>query len=148
MAYDVYIQLVPAASYTGMKFYSFGQTRSLGVRGLTKLVTIFAKNLLTPLGTNPLDPDDGTDLPGLIGSNITLDDARDIIILAVAKVADRIQAAQSTQDVDNDERLADASVTEFVELSDSSGVAAQIYIQNVAGIGLSFLIPTMTARTT
>lgn len=148
MAYDVYIQLVPAAAYTGMKFYSFGQTRSLGVRGLTKLVTLFAKNLLTPLGTNPIDPDDGTDLPGLIGSNTTLDDARDIIILAVAKVADRIRSVQTSQDIDNDERLADASVTDFVEIPDSSGVAAQIYIRNVAGIGLNFLIPTMTARTT
>ncbi len=146
MAYDVYIQLVPAAQYTGMKFYGFGSTRSLGVRGLSKLVTMFAKNLLTPLGTNPLDPDDGSELPSLIGSNVTLADARDIIVMAVAKVVDRIRTTQTTQNIPNDERLADASVIQFVDIPDGPGIAAQIYIRNVTGVGLNFLIPTLVAR--
>jgi phage baseplate assembly protein W len=107
---------------------------------------MFAKNLLTPLGTNPLDPDDGSELPSLIGSNVTLTDARDIIVMAVAKVVDRIRTTQTTQNIPNDERLADASVIQFVDIPDGPGIAAQIYIRNVTGVGLNFLIPTLVAR--
>lgn len=145
--YDVHIQIVPASRYNGMKFFSFGQKRTLGVSGIQKLVNIYAKYLLTPVGSDPLDLTGGTDLPNLIGANTSLPDAQDVLYLAVAKTSQAIQAIQNGQDIPDDERLATASVTEFISIPDAPGFAAQIFIENVVDQGLPFLLPTLQTRT-
>lgn len=147
MPYDINIQIVPASRYTGMAFYSFGQTRSLGVRGIQKLVNIFAKFLLTPVGTDPTDLTYGTNLTSLIGSNVVLDDAREILNIAVDATVSAIQGFQSGQStVPDDERLASASVTNYIEIPDGPGFAAQILIRNVSGQQLLLLLPTLEVR--
>jgi len=145
--YDVYFQVIPKAQYQGMRFFSFGPTRTLGVRGIQKLLNIFTKYLMTPLGTDPLDVENGTEIPSLLGSNVTPLDAKDIILLAVDKTAKAIDALQSGLDIPDDERISAATVKKFIVLDTGPGVAAQIFIQNVAGQGLEFLLPTLTART-
>jgi hypothetical protein len=145
--YDTYIQIIPAASYHGMKFFSFGQKRSLGVRGIQKLVNIFTKYLLTPLGTDPLDLAAGTNLTNLIGSNTVLSDAQDILLLAVDKTTQAIRAYQNGLDVPDDERLATASVTDFISIPEAPGFAAQIFVENVVDIGRAILLPTLQVRT-
>lgn len=147
MPFDINIQIVPAVRYTGMGFYSFGQTRSLGVRGLQKLVNIFAKHLLTPIGSDPLDLSYGTNLTSLIGSNVMLSDAQEILDIAVESTASAIQAYQTeTGGVPDDERLASASVTAYLEIPDGPGFSAQILITNVAGEQLQIVLPTLEVR--
>jgi hypothetical protein len=147
VSYDIHIQIVPATQYTGMAFYSFGQTRSLGVRGLQKLVNIFAKFLLTPIGTDLLDPTYGTNMTGLIGSNVALNDAREILDLAVASTMDAIFAFQSGKsNIPNDERLATAAVTNYILIPDGPGFAAQILITNVSRQQLQLVLPTLQVR--
>lgn len=147
MPYDINIQIVPASRYTGMAFYSFGQTRSLGVRGIQKLINIFAKFLLTPVGTDPTDLTYGTNLTSLIGSNVVLDDARDILNIAVDATVTAIQGFQSGQSaVPDDERLASASVTDYIEIPEGPGFAAQILIRNVSGQQLQLVLPTLEVR--
>ncbi len=146
--YDVHIQIVPEASYSGMKFYSFGQKRSLGVRGIQKLVNEYAKYLLTPIGTDPTDLSYGTEITNLIGSNVTAPDAKEVLLLSVDKATAAIQTYQSAAlNVPDDERLASATVTDVITFPDGTGIAAQIFIQNVVGQGLPFLLPTLTPRT-
>jgi len=147
MPYDINIQIVPAVHYTGMAFYSFGQTRSLGVRGIQKLVNMYAKFLLTPVGTDPTDLLYGTNLTNLIGSNVVLSDAREILNLAVAATTAAIQGFQSRQSsTPADERLASAAVTNYIEIPDGPGFAAQILIRNVANQQLQLVLPTLEVR--
>ena len=147
MPFDVNIQIVPAAEYTGMGFYSFGQTRSLAVRGLQKLVNMFAKYLLTPVGTDPTDATYGTNLTNLIGTNIVLSDAREVLDIAVEKTITAVQGWQSGRaSIPDDERLASASVTDYIEVPSAPGFAAQILIRNVSGQQLQIVLPTLEVR--
>jgi hypothetical protein len=147
MAFDINIQIVPAAKYTGMAFYSFGQTRSLGVRGIQKLVNIFAKFLLTPIGTDPINLLYGTNLTSLIGTNVVLDDAREVLDIAVDATVAAIQTFQTGQSgVPDDERLSSASVTNYIAIPSAPGFAAQILIRNVSGQQLQLVLPTLEVR--
>lgn len=147
MAYDINIQIVSAACYTGTGFYSFGQTRSLGVRGIQKLVNVFAKFLLTPVGSDPFDVSYGTNLTNLIGSNVALSDAREVLDMAVAATAAAVQAYQSGRaSVDDDERLSSAVVSNYIEILGGPGFAAQILIRNVANEQAQIVLPTLEVR--
>ncbi len=143
MSFDVNIQIVSLAEMSSGKFFSFGQKRSLGVRGIQKLMNMCFKYLLTPLGSNPLDLTEGTVLTSLIGSNITPADAQDILQLAVEKTAAAIQDAQRGSGAPSDERLLSMTITAFVAIPDAPGFAAQILVRNVAGQGLKLLLPTL-----
>ncbi len=148
-AYDVNIQIVPADRYTGMGFYSFGQKRSLGVRGIQKLINMCAKYLLTPIGSDPLDLTYGTYLTSLIGSNVILSDAQEILDIAVDKTVTAIQGWQAGQaSVPDDERLATMTVTDYIEIPEGPGFAAQILITNVANQRLQLVLPTLEVRST
>lgn len=145
--YDVYLQVVPADQYKGMAFLSFGQKRSVAVKGIQKLVDMFTMALLTPLGSDPLDLTRGTEIPNLIGSNITEEDAHDIVLLGVEKASQDLTTYQTGKTVPDDERFAAATLTDFIVLTDTTGFAAQIYIENVIQQGLTFLLPTLQVRT-
>jgi hypothetical protein len=147
MPYDVNIQIVPAVDYTGTAFYSFGQTRSLGVRGIQKLVNMVAKFLLTPIGTDPLDSSYGTNLTYLIGSNVAISDAREVLDAAVDSTSAAIVGWQAGQaSVPDDERLATVVVTDYIQIPEGPGFAAQILITNVSGQQLTILLPTLEVR--
>jgi len=147
MPFDINIQIVPAVRYSGMAFYSFGQKRSLGVRGLQKLVNLFAKYLLTPIGSDPTDLTYGTNLTSLIGSNVVLDDAREILDIAVDATVAAIQSFQTRKGVvTDDERLASAAVTNYIVVPTGPGFAAQILIRNVANQQLQLVLPTLEVR--
>lgn len=149
MPFDVNIQIVPATRYDGMGFYSFGQTRSLGVRGIQKLVNLCAKHLLTPVGTDPLDPTYGTNLTSLIGSNIVLSDAKDVLDLAVNRTLGAIRGYQTAKgSVSDDERLSTLAVTDYIEIPEGPGFSAQILVTNVTGEQLQILLPTLEVRST
>jgi hypothetical protein len=141
--YDMHFQTIPPAQLQGLKVFTFGQKRSLGIAGLRKLVNMFLKYLMTPVGTDPLDLDVGTELPLLIGSNIGVHDAKEILLLSVDKASRAIITLQSGQAPPDDEALAGVSVTDYLIISDS-GFSAQLYLKNVAGAGLQFLLPTLT----
>ena len=143
--FDVNIQIVPNAAYEGMAFYAFGQRRSLGVRGINKLVNMFARFLLTPIGTDSVDLTFGTVLPRLIGSNVALADAQEVLQVAVTTTIDAIQAFQAGRDsVPDDERLASAEVTQFLLIEEAPGFAAQILIRNTANETMSVVLPSLS----
>mgnify|MGYP000054676947 FL=1 len=146
MSYDIHIQLAPAGQYNNQTFFSFGFKRTIGVRGIQKLLNIFTKYLLTPVGSDPMDLQYGTDLPNLIGSNVNLVDAQDILTLAVNKAAVYIQTAQQARDIPSTERLASASVTKYIPVPSLPGFAAQVYVRNAASQGLNLILPTLEVR--
>lgn len=141
--YDIHIQLVDPAKQESHKFYTFGFQRTLGIRGIQKLVNIFAKHLLTPVGSDPTDLTYGTTFPSLIGSNINLEDAKDVLALSVEATSTFIKNSQRSREVPLDERLASVTITNFIADETLPGFAAQILITNVAGQGLKILLPTL-----
>lgn len=144
MSYDIHIQLNP--NNTNLQLYSFGFKRTVGVKGIQKLVNIFAKYLLTPVGSDPLDLQYGTDLVALAGSNTDPVDAQDILTLAVNKTVNYIHGIQQTADIPSTERLYSGTVTKYLVFTDISGFAAQILIRNVSNQGLNLILPTLEVR--
>ena len=145
--YDIHMQIISADAYDGTKFFSWGQKRTLGVRGIQKLVNMFTIALMTPVGSDPLDLQRGTDVPNLIGSNISEFDAHDILILGVNKASQDIVSYQAGRQVPSDERLSSASVTDFILIEEGPGFAAQNFIENQVDQGLTLLLPTLQVRT-
>lgn len=145
--YDINVQIVPAERYEGFGFYSFGQKRSLGVRGIQKLINLCAKYLLTPIGSDPLDLVYGTNLTSLIGSNVVLSDAQEILDIAVDKTVSAILGWQAGQaSVPDDERLATMAVTDYIEIAEGPGFAASILVTNAANQQLQLVLPTLEVR--
>lgn len=143
--FDVNIQIVPVAAYQGMAFYSFGQKRSLGVRGINKLVNMYARFLLTPIGTDSVDLAFGTVLSGLIGSNVALTDAQEVLQASVTTTTNAIHAFQAGRgSVPDDERLATAEVTRFILIEEAPGFAAQVLIRNTANQTMSLVLPSLS----
>jgi hypothetical protein len=145
--YDLYFQSLGGDNPFGTKPFVFGQARTLGIAGLQKLVNMFTKYLLTAVGSDPLNPEMGTILPTLIGSNVDADDVEEILHLAVEKTVSALIAIQGTQSTPDEEALTSASVTDFLHIPSLPGFSAQIYIQNVAGEGLTFLLPALIGGT-
>ena len=145
--FDLYFQSLGARDPFGTKPFTFGQTQSLGIAGLQKLANMFVKYLMTTVGSDPLDLNAGTALPSLIGSNVDASDVQEILQLAVDKTVSAIIAIQSTQAPPVAETLASATVTDFISIPSLPGFSAQIYIQNVAGVGLTFLLPALVGVT-
>jgi DNA-binding transcriptional MocR family regulator len=149
VSYDVNVQIVPASKYNGFGFYSFGQTRSLGVRGINKLVNEVAKCLLTPVGTDPLDPTYGTQLTNLMGANVTTQDAQEVLQLSIQQASDTLTAYQAAQtNVPSDEQLSSIVVTQYILIPEAPGIAAQILITNAANQGLNLILPMLSVTGT
>jgi hypothetical protein len=141
--YDVHIQLAPAAAVLGGGFYGFGGVRSIGIRGVQKLVNMFAKYLLTPVGSDPTDLDYGTDLPNLMGSNVDVYDAKEVLELSVAKTVKAIQSYQASAEIPDEERLSTATVTDYIVIPETPGISAQIYIENTMNQGIKIILPSL-----
>jgi hypothetical protein len=76
-----------------------------------------------------------------------LSDAREILDIAVDATVAAIQGFQTGQSsVPDDERLASAAVTDYIEVPEGPGFAAQILIRNVAGEQLQLVLPTLEVR--
>lgn len=147
MAFDLNIQIVPASLYTGTKFYSFGFKRTVAVQGFNKLINMFSKYLLTPIGSDLTDRTYGTNLTQLFGSSITTRDARDMIDQAVRDTTQGILRIQSGNGaLLDEERLSSATVSQYIEIPEAPGIAAQILIRNVANQQLSIVLPTLEVR--
>ena len=145
--FDTHIQLLPASQQTVQTgTYTYGFSKHIGVKGFQRLITHFAKALLTLEGTDLSDRDYGTRFPAIIGSNVTSTaDVREIVVSSVAKAESTLVKRQAKNpDLNLDERLQSAVVTSIIFDADGLGFDAYIYLKNQAGVGLQFLLPTST----
>lgn len=106
---------------------------------------MFARFLLTPIGTDSVDLTFGTVLPSLIGSNVALTDAQEVLQVAVTATTDAIHTFQAGRgSVPDDERLASAEVTQFIVIEEAPGFAAQILIRNTTNETMSVILPSLS----
>jgi hypothetical protein len=132
--FDVHFSALSAEEQKStFKFVGFG-TASIGVKGLQYLVNAFAKCMLTPRGSDPSDLDYGTEFTGLIGSNVSPQDARDITVIAIDQCIEQLTRFQSMDNtLTASERIRSAELIRFVEDESAPGFSAYVQIRNQAG---------------
>ena len=114
------------------KFVTFGPM-AVGVKGIQYLVNVFAKCMLTQRGSDPTDLTYGTLFSSLIGSNISVDDARDITLIAIEQCVEQLMRFQNTDmSLTATERLKSAELIRFIEDPASPGFSVYIQIRNQA----------------
>lgn len=124
---------------------SFGFNGGLGVKGFQLLINQWLKCFLTQKGSDPAAVDYGTDFTSLVGSNLPLEDARDVAILAVDVCNEQVQRFnRATVSLTLSERLASAEVVNFVD--DPTGPGFQLYVEikNQAGERLLVNLPVFS----
>ena len=142
MAKDLYVSYFLEDNPNHPNFFSFGFDTPRGVEGITKLLNAFLKDLFTVRGSDIYDLDAGTVLATMIGGNVdTLDEAQDLLSIAVDQAEQNLKRYQSTTDQTDDERIGNVALLEVAELEGGDGVRATIKIQNEAGRSLIAELP-------
>lgn len=142
--YDLHFQGVPEEELVGFKFFTRGFNRTIGVRGLNKLMNLWTKVFLTPQGSDPTNLERGTDFAGLFGSNITaMQDVRDVVLLSITDCNQQIFEIQRLSPPDTDETLRTAVLTSFTQLT-ADRIEVYVSISNVKGEEATTLIPLLT----
>jgi hypothetical protein len=141
--YDLYLQGKTEAHLDGFASLTFGFSRTLAVRGPYKLAVQWLKRFLTTRGSDPFRPDDGTDFPKLIGSNIASStDVRDVVLLAIQDCNQQIFDLQSQNPPDLDEQLLTATLDQF-DANGADGYDAWVTISNAAGQAITVRLPDL-----
>ncbi len=143
--FDIYFQVLSALEQqTTFKFITFGPKSTIGVKGFPQLINKWLKCFLTSKGSDATDLNYGTVFPTLIGSNVSLPDARDVSDLSVQQCNALILTMQSGDlTLTSSERLNSAKVISFVEKPELPGFDLFIEIKNQAQELLIFSLPTI-----
>lgn len=144
--FDLYFQGKEQENITGFKFFTSGFNRSIGVKGFWKLILQWLKRFMTTKGSDPTRPEEGTEFPNLIGSNITsMSDIRDIVLLAIEDCNAQMLTIQQQTQLAEDELLLTAVLTKFEALGDD-GFEAWVTISNVANKELTVKLPQFATK--
>lgn len=146
MAYkfDLHIQPASLAEQIGsQRIMTFGFASSVGVKGLQMLLNSWLHCFLTPKGSDPTDLNYGTTFPTLIGSNVALEDARDIAHISVLECSSQLFKIQSSDlTLSNSERLATAKMLSFIEHASLPGFELFVEVKNLANDSSVINLPT------
>lgn len=144
--FDFYFQGKEPQNVHGFKFFTSGFNRSIAVRGLWKLTLQWLKRFMTTKGSDPTRPEDGTEFPNLIGSNIvSMADVRDVVLLAIEDCNTQMETVQRVTQPDKDEILLTAVLTKYTPLGED-GFEAWVTISNVEGTELTIELPQFATR--
>lgn len=141
--FDIHVQLLPEADQKDtFKFMSFGYTKTLGIKGFQYLINTWLRILLTPKGSDPRDLASGTTFTNLIGSGLTMADARDVAVLAIDQCNEQVTAFQKDDTaLTATERLASVQIIDFFEKPDAPGFDIYVEIKNEANERLVLNLP-------
>jgi hypothetical protein len=144
--YDIHIQPVPADEVRGLKCVEFGYRSALAVRGFQALINRWLKTFLTPLGSDPLHDDVGTEVASIIGANYdgAADDLIDIVRLSIDSTNEQVRAQDVAGLRDEDESLNTAVLVRFE--SEAAGFDVWVDISNLAGESLTVPVTTRELR--
>ncbi len=144
--YDIHFQPVPADRVYGFRCFEFGFQAALKVKGMQALVNRWVKTLMTPLGSDLLDPTAGTTFGNLVGSNFGAisSDIQDLVVMAIEDASDQVKEQDLQGYFTDDEKLQSAELLDFVEVT--AGFEVWILIKNVAGDALSVPLVTLATR--
>jgi len=141
-SFDIHIEGVPRNQLNGIQGLTFGSySRSLGVRGVQKMVDRFVKCMLTAVGSDLSDPDYGTPLAGAFLGNIDPGTLRTLTLQSVVAAEAKIKEYDSEYALNDEERLASVRVDDVNIDEVESGVTVTLTLKNVAGVAVRVLVP-------
>jgi len=145
-AYDIHFQLQPDTVQGYGRLFSFAYSTAKGVRGFQKTINQWLKCLLTRRGSDVADKNYGTDFPNIFDSNVvSVSDTTERLTLALDDATTQILAFQRTQssvDLTDDERLANASILGIVPL-DASSYTVYVLLRSVLNQDVKIVLPTI-----
>ena len=126
-----------------MQCYEFGYAAALKVDGFQSLISRWAKTLLTPRGSNPLNPEEGTNFSNLIGANIAkvTTGVRDLVALEIEDANEQVRQQDTDGFRPDVERLQSGELREFRE--SAAGFEVWVLLTNVANEAVSFRVGTI-----
>ena len=144
--YDIHFQPVPAGSVHGVKCFEFGFEAALKVKGPQSLVNRWAKTLMTPLGSDPLAPSEGTTFSSLLSANVgsISVNLQDLVAIAFDEASAQVKEQDVAGFFPDDEKLQSAELMQFEEYAD--GFVVWVLIKNVAGDALQVPLATLATR--
>ena len=149
MTYDIHIEGIPEEQVSGANFLTFGPyAKTVGVRGIHKLVSRFLKCFMTPIGTDLSDEEYGTTLMASFLGNV---DSKDLISLAsraVGEATDTLQRYDVEYELEDSERLDSAELEDVIIDTDAASVEWRIRIQNAEGTALLVPVSVVEANNT
>lgn len=144
--YDIYVQPGTVQQAKAGRPFTFGAGGTVAVRGRRKTLAIYEKCLCTARGSDPLDLTYGTGLSSLIGSNVTVNDARDVIALAVQDASRQVLRLQQSASLPLDERLSSVAVADILAYPALPGVSVTINLRFADGGTAAVTPPTIPLR--
>ena len=146
MRYDIYVQPGTIEQARAGRPFTFGAGGAVAVRGRRKTVAIYEKCLCTARGSDPTDLTYGTGFANLVGSNVTVDSARDVIAIAVQDAAQQVLSLQRAASLPLDERLSSVAVGDVVSYPSLPGVSVTINLRFADGGSATINPPTIPLR--
>jgi hypothetical protein len=146
---DIHYQPVPVADVSGTKIFTFGFTSALKVEGLQFLVNRWVRVFMTPRGSDPLEPEFGTDFGSLVGTNVPKSakgSIIDIVAMAIDDASEQVQAQDTKAGYNESESLDQANLLRFSPTSSGDGFEAWVEIKNKAGEVLTTRLFDMASR--
>lgn len=140
--YDIHFQPVPEAEIEGKRCFEFGFAAALKVDGFQSLINRWAKTLMTPRGSNPLDKEQGTNFSNMIGGNIArvTTGVRDLVASSIEDANEQVRQ----QDIEGyrpaSEKLLCSELVSFLEVP--AGFEVWVKLTNVAGTSATFRVVT------
>ncbi len=144
--YDIHFQPVPAGSVFGLKCFEFGFKSALKVKGPQSLVNRWVKTLMTPLGSDPMAPSEGTSFSNLLGANVggISVNLEDLVAIAFDEASTQVREQDLSGFFPDNETLQSAELMQFQEAAD--GFVVWVLIKNVAGDALQVPLTTLATR--
>jgi hypothetical protein len=146
---DIHFQpVVPASDIVGYKLFTFGFRKSLKVAGIYALVNRWVKMLMTPVGSDPLRPEEGTGFTNIIGSNTLLDspELRDATIIAVDEASEQVQVQDNAGSFPESEMLDSAQLDNFIPSVSGDGFDMWVTVTSRTGITMQIRLAELATR--
>lgn len=144
--FDFYIRpLTPEEAVNGI-YFTTGFARTIAVKGFPKLICQWMRIFMTPKGSDPIEPNLGTDFPALIGSNIgVLEDLRDVLMLSIEDCNNQMAYIQRGRLQPPEETLLSATLVDFRPVG-ADGFDAWVALNNLKGNELTVKLPTVVTQ--
>lgn len=140
--FDIHFEGVPRSESHGIRGLTFGAyNKTLGVRGVQKMVNRFVKCMLTSLGSDLSDPDYGTALAGSFLGNVDKGTLRTLALQSVVAAEAKVKEYDAEYALNDEERLASVRVNDIKTDEAESGVVLSVTLKNVAGVAVQILLP-------
>lgn len=144
--YDIHFQPLKKEAVVSTRCFGFGFAAPLKVEGIQSLVNRWVKTLFTPLGSDLLYPEMGTNFSSLINSNISTvsKSVKDVVIMAVLDTNEQVAEQDLAGFYPESECLQSAEVFDYIEADD--GFEVWVQITNIAGDSLQFPVTPSALR--